>query len=73
MTLNGSDEHDSLLEKVRHTVVGAPRNIKDPSIFHKLSLVPLLAFLHPPMARKRPSAPWASIPTLPFSWPWPLR
>jgi amino acid transporter len=45
MTMNGSDEHDSLLEKVRQTVVGAPRNIKDPSIFHKLSLVPLLAWI----------------------------
>ncbi len=45
MAQNGSDEHDSLLEKVRQTVVGAPRNIKDPSIFHKLSLVPLLAWI----------------------------
>jgi amino acid transporter len=45
MPQNGSDEHDSLLEKVRQTVVGAPRNIKDPSIFHKLSLVPLLAWI----------------------------
>jgi amino acid transporter len=45
MTQNGSDKHDSLLEKVRQTVVGAPRNIKDPSIFHKLSLVPLLAWI----------------------------
>ncbi|MDD8013510.1 MAG: APC family permease [Acidobacteriota bacterium] len=33
------------MEKVRQTVVGAPRNIKDPSIFHKLSLVPLLAWI----------------------------
>ncbi len=45
MAQNGSDEHDSLLEKVRQTVVGTPRNIKDPSIFHKLSLVPLLAWI----------------------------
>jgi amino acid transporter len=45
MIPNGSDEHDSLLEKVRQTVVGAPRNIKDPSIFHKISLVPLLAWI----------------------------
>jgi amino acid transporter len=45
MTANGSDEHESLLEKVRQTVVGAPRNIKDPSIFHKISLVPLLAWI----------------------------
>jgi amino acid transporter len=45
MTQNGLDENDSLLRKVRQTVVGAPRNIKDPSIFHKLSLVPLLAWI----------------------------
>jgi len=45
MAQNGSDEQESLLEKVRQTVVGAPRNIKDPSIFHKLSLVPLLAWV----------------------------
>ena len=45
MSQNGSDDQDSLLEKVRQTVVGAPRNIKDPSIFHKLSLVPLLAWI----------------------------
>jgi amino acid transporter len=45
MAQNGSDEQSTLLEKVRQTVVGAPRNIKDPSIFHKLSLVPLLAWV----------------------------
>jgi len=45
MAANDSDEQPTLLEKVRQTVVGAPRNIKDPSIFHKLSLVPLLAWV----------------------------
>jgi amino acid transporter len=45
MIPNDSDEQASLLEKMRQTVVGAPRNIKDPSIFHKLSLVPLLAWI----------------------------
>ena len=45
MAQNGTDEHESLLERVRQTVVGAPRNINDPSIFHKLSLVPLLAWI----------------------------
>jgi len=45
MPQNGSNEQSSLLEKVKHTMVGAPRNIKDPSIFHKLSLVPLLAWI----------------------------
>lgn len=45
MAQDGAEEQDSLLDKVRHTVVGAPRDIKDPSIFHKLSLVPLLAWI----------------------------
>ena len=45
MAQNESDEDATLLEKVRQTVVGAPRNIKDPSLFHKLSLVPLLAWI----------------------------
>ena len=45
MAQNGSNERDSLLEKVRQTVIGGPRNIKDPSIFHKISLVPLLAWI----------------------------
>ena len=45
MSSNGSGEHESILEKVRQTVIGAPRNIKDPSIFHKISLVPLLAWI----------------------------
>ena len=45
MIPNGSDEHESLFKKVRQTVIGAPRNIKDPSIFHKISLVPLLAWI----------------------------
>ncbi len=45
MAQNGSDGQESLLHKVRQKVVGAPRNIKDPSIFHKLALVPLLAWI----------------------------
>ncbi len=45
MTPNDSEENETLLEKVRQTVLGAPRNIKDPSIFHKISLVPLLAWI----------------------------
>ncbi len=45
MSQNEADENNSILEKVRHTVIGGPRNIKDPSIFHKISLVPLLAWI----------------------------
>jgi len=34
-----------LIEKARRRLIGAPRNIKDPSIFHKISLIPLLAWI----------------------------
>jgi amino acid transporter len=37
---NGSPGH-----KIRDTLIGKPRNIKDPSLFHKLALIPLLAWI----------------------------
>jgi len=36
---------DTILEKVKRTVIGKPRNIKDPSLFHKLALIPILAWI----------------------------
>ncbi len=45
MNQNDSEQESTLLDKVVQTVVGAPKNIKDPSLFHKLSLVPLLAWI----------------------------
>ena len=38
-------EDKSLLTKVRHALIGRPRDIKDSSFFHKLSLIPLLAWI----------------------------
>jgi len=35
----------SLIEKVKQRLIGRPRNIKDPSLFHKLALIPLLAWI----------------------------
>ena len=32
-------------QKIRHTLIGPPRSIKDPSLFHKLALIPLLAWI----------------------------
>jgi amino acid transporter len=32
-------------EKVRRTLIGKPRNIKDPSLFHKIALIPVLAWI----------------------------
>ena len=41
-----SPEHDeTLLKKARRAVIGAPRDIRDSSLFHKLSLIPLLAWI----------------------------
>ena len=42
---NGSNGSLTITEKVSRTIFGAPRNIQDPSIFHKLSLIPLLAWI----------------------------
>jgi amino acid transporter len=35
----------SFLHKLRRTLIGQPRNIKDPSLFHKLALIPILAWI----------------------------
>ena len=35
----------SLFNRIQRIIVGAPRNISDPSLFHKLSLIPLLAWI----------------------------
>ncbi len=32
-------------QKIRRALVGAPRNISDPSLFHKISLIPILAWI----------------------------
>ena len=40
-----SEENGSLFQKIRGVLIGKPRNIKDPSLFHKLALIPLLAWI----------------------------
>jgi amino acid transporter len=32
-------------QKIRQAVIGKPRDIKDPSLFHKLALIPILAWI----------------------------
>jgi amino acid transporter len=39
------EETGSLARRIRDTLLGRPRNIKDPSLFHKLALIPLLAWI----------------------------
>ena len=35
----------SVLHRIRRALFGAPRNVKDPGIFHKMALVPFLAWV----------------------------
>ncbi len=39
------EENGSLVHRIRDALIGKPRNIKDPSLFHKLALIPLLAWI----------------------------
>jgi amino acid transporter len=40
-----NDEHGTIGRKIRRTLIGKPRNIKDPSLFHKIALIPVLAWI----------------------------
>ena len=42
---DGSHNQLSLFHRIQRIIIGAPRNIGDPSLFHKLSLIPLLAWI----------------------------
>ncbi|MHB8111756.1 MAG: APC family permease [Syntrophorhabdaceae bacterium] len=45
MQENTPERPYTILEKTKRTIIGSPRDIKEPSIFHKLSLIPLLAWI----------------------------
>jgi amino acid transporter len=45
MSTANSGNDASLSKKIGKKLFGPPKNIKDPSIFHKISLVPLLAWI----------------------------
>jgi len=38
-------DENSLFHKIKHALIGKPRSIKDPGLFHKLALIPLLAWI----------------------------
>ena len=40
-----TDENGTIGRKIRRTLIGKPRNIKDPSLFHKIALIPVLAWI----------------------------
>jgi len=45
MVSDDSRQHDSLFTKFWHGIIGAPKQVNDPNIFHKLSLIPVLAWI----------------------------
>ncbi|OPY73213.1 MAG: Low affinity potassium transport system protein kup [Syntrophorhabdus sp. PtaU1.Bin058] len=45
MEQDPSEQQRSLFEKIKRTIIGTPHNINEPSIFHRLSLVPILAWI----------------------------
>jgi amino acid transporter len=40
-----SEDTPSLLDRMRHKIFGSPHDINEPSVFHKLSLIPILAWI----------------------------
>lgn len=45
MNIPDNKPHQSLFERLKHRFIGAPRNINEPSLFHKISLIPILAWI----------------------------
>lgn len=45
MKLESDKDGGSLLKKVIQAIFGAPKYLKDPQLFHKLSLIPILAWV----------------------------
>ena len=45
MESNQSEDQSSFIHKIRRKLIGAPRDLKDSSIFHKISLIPILAWI----------------------------
>ena len=43
--MNQENEKLSVALKIKQMILGAPQNINDPKIFHKLALIPLLAWI----------------------------
>ena len=42
---NGTQPRESIPARIRHALFGARRNIADPSLFHKIALIPVLAWI----------------------------
>jgi amino acid transporter len=40
-----NQDNENLVRRIKRALFGAPRDIKDPSLFHKIALIPLLAWI----------------------------
>ena len=45
MASNNSQSEENFISKILHAIIGAPKQVKDPNIFHKMSLIPVLAWI----------------------------
>ena len=45
MNISDNKPQESVFERLKHRFIGAPRNINEPSLFHKISLIPILAWI----------------------------
>jgi amino acid transporter len=45
MNISDNKPQESFFERLKHRFIGAPRNINEPSLFHKISLIPILAWI----------------------------
>ena len=45
MNITDNKPQQSFLERIKRRFIGAPRNINEPSLFHKISLIPILAWI----------------------------
>ncbi len=45
MASSSSQPEENIIKKILHAIIGAPKQVKDPNIFHKMSLIPVLAWI----------------------------
>src|SRR5512138_3471378 len=45
MPTENGPENGNFLLKLVHTLIGAPKHLKDPHLFHKMALIPVLAWV----------------------------
>jgi amino acid transporter len=45
MVSGNGQQQENVIKKILHTIIGAPRQVTDPNIFHKMALIPVLAWI----------------------------